>query len=89
MLAALGLSVESQAAIPVRYRELSFGEGFRADLLVARRIIGELNVIERVQPVHKKQILAYLSLTKLRSGLLLNFGAALLKDGITRPANGC
>lgn len=62
--------------------------GFRADLIVERCVIVELKSIEQVAPVHKKQLLTYLKLTNCRLGLLINFGAALIKDGISRVVNG-
>jgi len=62
--------------------------GFRADLIVERLVVVELKSVEAIAPVHKKQLLTYLRLTKLRVGLLLNFGAALMKDGIYRVVSG-
>ena len=58
--------------------------GFRADLLVERKVIVELKSVERTAPAHKKQTLTYVRLAGMRLGLLVNFGAALIKDGITR-----
>jgi GxxExxY protein len=64
-----------------------FDEAFRADLIVEEKVIVELKSVERVKPVHKKQLLTYLRLADKRLGLLLNFGTALLKEGITRVVN--
>lgn len=83
-----GLRVERQVTIPVIYEGLTLDDGFRADLIVEGLVIVELKSVELVAPVHKKQILTYLRLSGLRVGLLLNFGAPLLKDGIFRIANG-
>ena len=83
-----GLSVERQMPIPVVYDELSFEEGFRADIIVAGSVILELKSVEQVQPVHKKQLLTYLRLTNRRLGYLINFGAELIKDGLSRVSNG-
>ncbi len=66
----------------------TFNEGFRADLIIEGKVIIELKSIERVTPAHKKQLLTYLRLTGLKLGYLLNFGEALLRDGITRTING-
>ena len=62
--------------------------GFRADLVVEDKVIVEIKSIETVLVVHKKQLLTYLRLADKRLGLLINFNVALIKDGITRIANG-
>jgi GxxExxY protein len=82
-----GLNVFRQQPIPVVYDELRFDEGFRADLIVNDLVIIELKSVEKVHPVHKKQLLTYLRLADRRLGLLINFGEALIKDGISRIAN--
>lgn len=82
-----GLSVVRQQPIPVVYDELQFDEGFRADLIVNDLVIIELKSVEKIHPVHKKQLLTYLRLADRRLGLLINFGEALIKDGISRIAN--
>jgi GxxExxY protein len=83
-----GLVVQRQVAVPIEYQGETFSEGFRADLIVGKLVIVELKSIERVTPVHKKQLLTYLRLTGLKLGYLLNFGEALMRDGITRTING-
>ena len=83
-----GLGVQRQVAVPIEYQGETFSEGFRADLIVEKLVIVELKSIERVTPAHKKQLLTYLRLTGLKLGYLLNFGEALLRDGITRTING-
>ena len=83
-----GLHVARQVAVPVVYDDLTFEEGFRADLIVASLVTIELKSVEVIAPVHKKQLLTYLRLGDKRLGLLINFGAALIKDGITRVVNG-
>lgn len=87
-LRARGLSVERQVPIPIRYKELSFDEGFRADLLVADLVIVELKSVEALHPVHAKQVLTQLHLSGKRLGLLLNFGKVHLKNGVKRLVNG-
>lgn len=79
-----GLTVERQVPIAVTYEGLRFDIGFRADLRVEHLVIVELKSIERTLPVHKKQTLTYVRLSGLHLGLLLNFGAPRIKDGITR-----
>ena len=83
-----GLTVERQVSVPILFQGISFDEGFRADLIVEKKLIIELKSVERLQPVHSKQLLTYLRLTGCRLGLLINFGENLLKDGIKRVANG-
>ncbi|WP_020508126.1 GxxExxY protein [Lamprocystis purpurea] len=83
-----GLFVERQVSVPIFYDDICFEEGFRADLIVARKVILELKSIECVTNAHKKQLLTYLRLTGMKLGYLLNFGQALMKDGITRTING-
>jgi GxxExxY protein len=83
-----GLQVQRQVPIPIVWREMKFDEGFRADLIVEGKVIAELKSVESVSKAHKKQILTYLRLTGLKLGFLLNFGAAIMKEGITRTVNG-
>lgn len=83
-----GLYVEKQVSIPIKYEEITLDEGFRADLIVEKKVIVELKSVEVVQPVHKKQLITYLKLTNCPLGLLINFGSSLIKNGITRLANG-
>jgi GxxExxY protein len=83
-----GLSVQRQVPIAIEYEGQKFDEGFRADLIVEGKVIVELKSVEMIHPAHKKQLLTYLRLTSLKLGYLLNFGAALMKDGITRTIHG-
>ena len=83
-----GLNVERQKPLPVVYENVRLEEGFRADLVVSDLVIVELKSVEEIAPVHKKQLLTYLRLADKRLGLLINFGAELIKDGISRVANG-
>lgn len=82
-----GLAVERQKPIPISFEGFHTDEGFRADLLVEGHLIIELKSIERLAPVHGKQLLTYLRLAKLPLGLLMNFGAATFREGIKRVAN--
>jgi iron complex transport system substrate-binding protein len=86
-LARIGLEVDRQKPIDFEYDGMVFREGFRADLLVEGRLIIELKSIERLAPVHSKQLLTYLKLVKLPLGLLMNFGAATFREGVKRVAN--
>jgi len=86
-LAQRGLNVERQVPIPIDYQGVPLGEGFRADLIVEGNVLLELKSVEHLTPLHRKQIQTYLRLTGLKLGLLLNFGATLMKDGIVRCVN--
>ena len=83
-----GLRVHRQVPVPIIWEDLNFDEGFRADLIVEDKLIIELKSVEKLAPVHSKQLLTYLRLTRRRLGLLVNFGEALIKDGIKRVVNG-
>jgi GxxExxY protein len=87
-LAQLGLRVERQVPIAIEFHGMTFNEGFRADLIFEGKVIVELKSVEAVSNAHKKQVLTYLKLTGMKLGYLLNFGEALMKDGISRILNG-
>jgi len=87
-LADLGFSVERQVDVPVRFRGKVFPVGFRADLIVEHKVCIELKSVETMVPIHAKQLLTYLRLLNFRLGLLINFSAPLLKDGVKRIVNG-
>jgi len=82
-----GLQANAQVPIPVVWEEVKLEVGFRADLIVEQKVIVELKSVEQIAPVHKKQLLTYLRLTDCRLGLLINFGAELIKNGISRVVN--
>lgn len=83
-----GLLVERQVSIPIEYHGVKLDKAFIADIIVENKVIIELKSIEAVNNSHKKQILTYLKLTGCKLGYLLNFGEALMKNGITRTING-
>ena len=83
-----GLKVERQVPIPIKFQGIHFSEGFRADIIVQNSVILELKSVEHVTKAHKKQVLTYLRLTDMKLGYLLNFGAATMKEGISRIING-
>jgi iron complex transport system substrate-binding protein len=82
-----GLRVERQKMVCFEYDGMIFNEGLRLDLFVEGRVVVELKSVERLGPVHGKQVLTYLRLMKLPVGLLINFGAPTLKDGLQRIVN--
>ena len=83
-----GLVVELQKPAPVIYEDVTIEVGYRVDMMVEDKVIVELISVEHTLPVHKKQLLTYLRLCDKRLGLLINFGSALIKNGITRVVNG-
>lgn len=83
-----GLQVQRQVFVPIVWKDQYYGEGFRADIIVENKVIIELKSVEKIAPVHGKQLLTYLRLSNRRLGLLVNFGEALIKDGIKRVVNG-
>lgn len=82
-----GLKVEAEKEVPVVYESIKINIGFRTDLVVEDKVIVELKSVDQIAPVHTKQLLTYLRLADKRLGLLINFGAPLIKDGIFRIAN--
>ena len=103
-LETYGLKVEREVPVAIEYKGIKFDQGFRADLIVEKKVIvvprshattrpdakqtGSLKSVDKVSAAHKKQLLTYLRLNDLKLGYLLNFGDALMKDGISRIING-
>jgi GxxExxY protein len=83
-----GLRVERQVPVSIRHKTIVFEDAFRADLIIEGKVIIELKSVEQLSKAHRKQIQTYLRLTGLKLGYILNFGAALMKDGIVRLVNG-
>lgn len=83
-----GLMVERQRPVPIRFDGVAIEEGFRLDLLVEGKLLIELKSVERLSPVHGKQVLTYLRLMNLSLGLLMNFGAPTFREGLKRVVNG-
>jgi GxxExxY protein len=83
-LAQAGVAFERQAGIPVTCKGVQFDEGFRADILVDRQLIVEIKAVASIVPAHDAQVLTCLRMSGLRLGLLFNFHARLLQDGLRR-----
>jgi iron complex transport system substrate-binding protein len=86
-LSRLGYEVEQQKALALVFEDMHFPAAFKIDLLVDQRLVVELKSVERLQPIHSKQLLTYLRLMKLPVGLLVNFGCDTLKEGVKRVVN--
>ena len=87
-LRSRGLKVETQKAIPIIYKGKEIGEPYRLDMLVEDKVIVECKAVEKNNPVFAAQVLTYLRLTKLRLGIVINFGLEKIKEGYLRVANG-
>jgi GxxExxY protein len=83
-----GLSVEPERLIPIVFDGIVIENGFRADIVVEGKLLIELKSIEKLAPIHGKQLLTYLRLAGLPVGLLMNFGQPTFKEGLRRIADG-
>jgi GxxExxY protein len=83
-LSQRGLTFQRQVPLPVVYKEVKLDCGYRIDLVVMERLIVELKTVEQLLPIHEAQLLTYLKLKGIHTGLLINFHVALLKNGIKR-----
>ncbi len=82
-----GFKVERQKPINFEFDGMEFSDGFRVDLLINDLVVVELKSVEKLAPIHGKQVLTYIRLMNLPIGLLINFGAATLKEGLKRIVN--
>ena len=83
-LSTRGHAVEIQKEIPIVYHNIRFEMGFRADLIVDNKVLIEVKAIDQLLPIHHAQVITYLKLTGLRTGLLVNFNVPMLRDGLKR-----
>jgi GxxExxY protein len=86
-LSRSGLLVERQKPLPISFEGVRINEGYRVDLLIEGILIIEVKSVERIAPVHGKQLLTYLPLAQQPLGLLMNFGGETFKEGVRRVAN--
>ena len=86
-LARAGLAVERQKIVDIDYKGISVREAFRADLLVEGRLVVEVKAVDRLAPIHSRQVLTYLKLLELPLGLVMNFGGGTFREGLKRVAN--
>ncbi|HMB98446.1 MAG TPA: GxxExxY protein [Balneolaceae bacterium] len=82
-----GLKVERQKLIPVIWKNVKMEHGFRADLILNKKVLVEVKSVEAISSVHTKQVLTYLRLLNIKLGLLINFNESLIKYGIKRIVN--
>ena len=83
-LQAAGLAIRRQVPLPVIYKEVRLECGYRLNVVVDECLILELKTVEKIIPIHEAQLLTYLKLSGIKTGLLLNFHGAVMRDGIKR-----
>ena len=81
------MSVERQKAVPLEYKGIALGDGFRLDLLVNDQLVVEIKSVESLMLIHEAQLLTYLRLADKRLGLLINFNEKVIKEGVKRIVN--
>ena len=86
-LTDLGHRIERQKQMPISYRGVQVDAGYRLDLVVDDLVVVELKAVERIEPIHRAQLLSYLKLSGLSVGLLINFNVKVLKNGVRRLVN--
>jgi len=79
-----GIPFELQVPLPVKYKGVEIDCGYRVDVLVEDRLILELKAVEAIKSIHKAQLLTYMKISSITTGLLINFNVNMLKDGVTR-----
>jgi len=79
-----GIACARQVRIPLTYKGRRIDIDYRMDMLVQACVVVEIKSVEAILPVHEAQLLTYLKLTNLRTGLLINFNVPVLRDGICR-----
>jgi GxxExxY protein len=87
-LKQLGLTVQTQVALPVVYKEVKLEAGYRIDILVENKVIIEIKAVDSLADIHTAQLLTYLKLKDLKLGLLINFNSVKVIDGVKRIING-
>jgi len=83
-LSQAGMEVRREVPLSIVYETMQFDKGYRADVIVGRRVLLELKSVPQLLPVHKAQVLTYLHLSDCAVALLINFNCVLLKDGLHR-----
>jgi len=86
-LSIQGLLFEKQKPLSIDYKGQKLDCGYRLDVIVEKEVIIELKSCEKIEPIHKAQLLTYLKLSGLNLGLILNFNVSLMRDGIVRIVN--
>ena len=83
-LKANGIAFRRQVPLPVVYKSIRLECGYRMDVVVENAVILEIKSVDRLLPIHEAQIITYMKLSRIPTGLLLNFNIPVLKDGLRR-----
>ncbi len=83
-LSTRNIAFEREVVLPVQYKEIHINCGYRMDFVIDKCVVLELKAVESILPIHKAQLLTYLKLSRIKTGLLINFNVPLLKNGIVR-----
>jgi len=83
-LLAFNIPAKNQVSLPISYKDITINNGYRLDILIKDKLIIELKSVDRLLPIHTAQMITYLKLAKLKTGLLINFNVPKLTDGIKR-----
>ncbi len=86
-LKSAGLEVRKEKPMPIQYKEVKINIGYRIDILVEEKVVVEIKTVDELKDAHTAQVLTYLKLGNYKLGLILNFNAAILKNGIKRVIN--
>jgi len=79
-----GIAFARQVPLPVEYKDMRLDCGYRADLVLNDQLVVELKSVDKLQRIHEAQLLTYMKIAKIHTGLLINFNVNLLKSGIKR-----
>jgi len=79
-----GIKVKRQVELPIKYKNKDLKCGYKIDVLIPEILVIELKTVEKLLPVHQSQLLTYLRISGINTGLLINFYTTLLKNGIKR-----
>jgi len=83
-LKKIGLKVECEVLLPIRYEDIDIDAGYRLDMLIDDSVIIENKTVEKLLPIHEAQLLTYLKMRKCKLGFILNWNVPRMKDGIKR-----
>lgn len=83
-LAQQNIAFQRQLALPIRYKSLNLNQNYRIDLLIENSLLIELKSVDCLLPIHEAQLLTYLKLAQVSTGLLINFNVPVLKNGLKR-----
>ncbi|NOZ03853.1 MAG: GxxExxY protein [FCB group bacterium] len=78
------LTFNRQVALPIKYKGLTFNDGYRIDVVVENKVVVELKAVDKLLPIHEAQLLTYMKISGISIGLLFNFNEPVLKNGIIR-----